>query len=349
MPGKTREPENFFHHLLMLYFPWRDELADLTGKDQTFASKLCEPEVQSFVEINRAKFESDAEEVEEALEFLRNNNPDNLHSSDSLNDQENAEMHIELEQNFPLDEYFNEQAPEHLGDSVHSREHSNAVIVAHTQPSEILDDELRKSVRSFNSKQRLAYDTVLTWCRTKVINLNSKEVCQIDPLYLFVTGGGGTGKSHLIKAVYHTALKTLRHGSSNPEKATILLMAPTGVAAININGTTMHTALAIPKQSGHNLPAISDQKKTQLRILLTELKVIIIDEISMVSNVMLMNIHNRLKEIFATPNSELFAGISLITVGDLYQLPPIRSQPIFFKLQKCGLQLVSSLAHFQDD
>ena len=71
-------------------------------------------------------------------------------------------MHVELEHNFPLDEYFNEQAPEHLGDSVHSRERSNAVIVAHTQPSEISDDELRKSVRSLNSKQQFVYDTVLT-------------------------------------------------------------------------------------------------------------------------------------------------------------------------------------------
>ena len=66
VPNKRKDPEKFFHHLLMLYFPWRDELADLTGKDQTFASKLCEPEVQSFVEIN-----NDAEAVEEALEFLR--------------------------------------------------------------------------------------------------------------------------------------------------------------------------------------------------------------------------------------------------------------------------------------
>ena len=44
---------------------------------------------------------------------------------------------------------------------------------------------------------------------------------------------------------------------------------------------------------------------------------------------MLLNIHKRLKEIFATANSRLFTGISIISVGDLYQLPPIRQQPIF--------------------
>ena len=49
----------------------------------------------------------------------------------------------------------------------------------------------------------------------------------------------------------------------------------------------------------------------------------------MVSNTMLLNIHKRLKEIFATANSRLFAGISIISVGDLYQLPPICQQPVF--------------------
>lgn len=152
---------------------------------------------------------------------------------------------------------------------------------------------------------------------------------QIKLLYLFVTGGGGTGKSHLIRTIYHTATKTFRHGQSNPERPTVLLMAPTGVAAVNISGTIINTALAIPKQTGDKLPALSDQRKTQLRVLLSELKLIIIDEISMVSNSMLLHIHLRLKEIFATPSSQLFAGGSVIAVGDLYQLPPICQKLVF--------------------
>lgn len=132
---------------------------------------------------------------------------------------------------------------------------------------------------------------------------------------MFITGGAGAGKSHLIKTIYHTATKTFRHGITNPEKPTVLLMAPTGVAAININGTTIHTALAIPKESG-DLPPMSDQQRTQIRMALSDLKLIIIDEISMVSNTTLLHIHLRLKEIFATPNNQLFAGLSIIIVGD---------------------------------
>ena len=55
----------------------------------------------------------------------------------------------------------------------------------------------------------------------------------------------------------------------------------------------------------------------------------------MASNTMLLNIHKRLKEIFATPNSRLFAGITIIAVGDLYQLPPIRQKPIFADYNLC--------------
>jgi hypothetical protein len=49
----------------------------------------------------------------------------------------------------------------------------------------------------------------------------------------------------------------------------------------------------------------------------------------MVANSTLLHIHQRLKEIFGTNNSNLFAGISIIAVGDLYQLPPIRRRLVF--------------------
>ena len=89
-------------------------------------------------------------------------------------------------------------------------------------------------------------------------------------------------------------------------------MAPTGVSAINIEGTTINTGLAIPKETGENLPAMSDQKKTQIRVLLSQLKLIIIDEVSMVSNITLLHIHQRLKDIFGLNSSQLFMTLIII-------------------------------------
>ena len=162
---------------------------------------------------------------------------------------------------------------------------------------------------------------------------------KVEPIYLFITGGGGAGKSHLIKTIYHTVIKTFRYGGMNPENPTVLLSAPTGVAAININGTTINAALAIPKNTGDTLPAMSDQKRTQMRLSLSELKLLVVDEISMVSNTALHHIHQRLKEIFATSDSQLFAGLSVIALGDLYQLPPIQRKPVFEDYKNEALNL----------
>ena len=74
---------------------------------------------------------------------------------------------------------------------------------------------------------------------------------------------------------------------------------------------------------------MQDQKRTQIRMALSNLKLIIIDEIFMVSNITLLHIHQQLKEIFVRPNNQLFAGPSIIVVGDLYQLPQIRRGPVF--------------------
>lgn len=92
---------------------------------------------------------------------------------------------------------------------------------------------------------------------------------------------------------------------------------------------------------------MSDQKRTQLRLTVSELKIIIVDEISIVANTTLLNIHQRLKEIFNTPNSELFARISFIAVGDLYQLLPMRRRAVFENYKNDTLNLCPPWSAFK--
>ena len=94
-PNKIKEPESYFHHLLMLYCPWRDE-NNLMASDQTYASKFHEPDVQAIVQHNRAIFEPDADAVTEAFEVLKSNQGNIIHSYDSINDQENADLEGEM-------------------------------------------------------------------------------------------------------------------------------------------------------------------------------------------------------------------------------------------------------------
>ena len=66
---------------------------DLIAADQSYASKFYEPNVQEVVELNRSVFEPDADAVTEALENLRNNQGNIIHSFDPINDQE-YRLHI---------------------------------------------------------------------------------------------------------------------------------------------------------------------------------------------------------------------------------------------------------------
>ena len=63
---------------------------------------------------------------------------------------------------------------------------------------------------------------------------------------MFLAGNAGCEKSFLMRVIYQSLIKTLFYGSTLVDKPKALLMVPTGVAAINIDGTTIHTAFNIP-------------------------------------------------------------------------------------------------------
>ena len=102
-------------------------------------------------------------------------------------------------------------------------------------------------------------------------------------------------------------------------------MAPTGVAAQNVRGSTIHSTLRIiSTQTGfYALASYDNQFKNQLKMIDT----IIIEEISMVSSQLLEFISN----MFATihNNNLAFGGINVVLFGDLAQLPPVTGSPIF--------------------
>ena len=80
-------------------------------------------------------------------------------------------------------------------------------------------------------------------------NLSSKTIKNIKAFHIFLTGGAGVGKSHLIKTIYMSISKVLIYKGGHPEKPRVPLLAPTGVVAINIHGATIDTALEITVSS----------------------------------------------------------------------------------------------------
>ena len=104
-----------------------------------------------------------------------------------------------------------------------------------------------------------------------------------------------------------------------------LLMAPTGVAAQNIDGKTIHSELQIRPDSGNYMSLAMENAENRTR--LRKIDVLIIDESSMVSSYLLDFINNMFCELH---NSALpFGGLMVLLVGDLAQLPPINAPYIF--------------------
>lgn len=129
---------------------------------------------------------------------------------------------------------------------------------------------------------------------------------------LFVTGKAGTGKSYLLEVFVNTTKKRC------------LKLAPTGIAAKNIGGATLHSTFGYKNLVELNYEDICEKNlilKSEKRIVLQKIDVIIIDEISMVR----ADIFDRIDKILRVlnDNNKPFGGKQIILFGDLFQLPPI--------------------------
>ena len=151
-------------------------------------------------------------------------------------------------------------------------------------------------------------------------------------LSLCIIGAAGTGKTVLIKQI----LKKI------PAEQ-ILCVAPTALAAKNINGNTIHSTFGIP--SNIYYPSYSFQKRgvnSKRRKMLKNISRIIIDEISMVSSGLLQCIDFVLRS--CGDKEKPFGGKQMIFVGDPSQLPPIISEE---KYRKALNQLYDGIYYFQ--
>ncbi|CAC5421936.1 unnamed protein product [Mytilus coruscus] len=197
-------------------------------------------------------------------------------------------------------------------------------------------------IRSLNEEQRLIFSRVYEWCFQKLTCVSTGE--EPEQTLTFITGGAGSGKSHLIKALYQMITKMLRSQVENPEEIVCLLTAPTGTAARNIHGQTVHSAFNIMP----GLDSCSHKTLSSLRVKFSNLKCIIIDEISMLGSEGLVTVHNRLTEIIGKPKSDsLFGGVLVIVLGELYQLPPVGQRQVFALPNSPKMRLYGSLwQHF---
>lgn len=294
---------NYFRVLIMLFHPWRNEETQVENSDCEQIFNTHKDAINNNYKLFHANNSIDSDndvELENAILVAENDeielnenrdthselNPytydENIIQPDIIRDIVGEEVPLDISRKFPIPKLFNDEQLNILYSTLNDKQH------------EICLDILNRFKRNDNL-----------------------------PFYYFISGGAGVGKSRLITAIYQSTTKFFgTYQDTSMDLPFVLLVAPTGKAAHNIDGITAHQAFSlVVNQSEAKCGRLSDDVSNTLYTKLCKIKLIIIDEISMLSSNQFFNIDRRLKQIFKSTID--FANIPILVFGDFNQLNPM--------------------------
>jgi len=312
-----KDESNFFREKCMLYFPWRDEESELIRTDCSM------------------KFAEHRDVIEECeRRYVENPSNDYLSLQEQIDAEQRAELaeqedHV-IEGEFAV--YDLQQPSTNIGDEfgqTKTTSENNNSAGSFAGPRLLVDTKYLDLVRCLNYKQKRYLLGTMNIVKTSA-----------EPFYHFVTGGAGTGKSVLISALYQSLIRWYAFKFPEEcEKIQVLLLGPTGKSAFHIGGTTIHSGLGITVSQNSQLTGLSADRKSSLRNKFWKLKVIIIDEVSMVGAKTFRKIDHQLKQIFGSDRP--FGGISIVTFGDFNQLRPVLDNYVFQSASMCDYSVLA--------
>ena len=310
---KKTENHEFVYSECLLYFPWKneDELHRYSSEDSI---KLYHDNREVIVK-NKCKifpFSQENELIEECLTSVDTTAHRPNHIGDTLDPQGEQMNEDELDE--LLNPEFSNRHPGSFSANETSVSRSTLPTIKILQPTEI-----RQCIRSLHEEQRKVFDVIAHFVHQFLRGGNPTP-----PLFI-VQGEAGTGKTKLINTVMNYVSSILAGGGSQLDKPKALVVAPTGMAASLVNGSTLHSTFQL--NFGDELTNLADSSLDKLRSTLEDLVILIVDEISMVRSDLFYQLHERLQSV--KQNDRVFGGVSVLLFGDLLQLKPVRGRFIF--------------------
>ncbi|KAK3918495.1 ATP-dependent DNA helicase pfh1 [Frankliniella fusca] len=268
------DPDNFMREQLMLFSHWRDENTLVSNTRGLYEANL------DVVKANRAKYVKLDINMEEVLEeVMRREERD----EDGDNELDNA-----VPEDFRVFEADNDHNADIGLDVAPDILNVNAPLSERfLLPHHIPENDYLALVACLNERQRRYHLNIVHILKTR----------PDEQVLHFVTGGAGVGKSALIKAITQSAIRIfVKMFQENPNHLTVAIMAPTGKAAFGVGGVTIASALKIFTENP--TMTLGPDELNTLRTQLAHVRLIIIDEVSMVGREMCAQIDKRLKQIF---------------------------------------------------
>ena len=311
------QPEKYYHSKLILFYPWTNEDDLITGFNSYMQSYIHK---QDIIHENAQSFNEDCERFDSALEALEN---DVIPQSawDSIVPtfaDEDAMTHTQ-----GFDTIQATTAEETDADTIPKKTDKNVQLdidplsklyakVAHKHMMTFQDYCSR--MRSLNTKQ---HDIVMynrAWCKSYIDSMGQGQ--KLHGYRVFLSGSGGTGKSHVLQLIQHDICYMLNH-TINPDdgQTLVLVIAPTGSAAFQVGGSTIHSAFLLYDKS-RTRP--SWEKCSIMQLKLQNLILSITDEISMVSFKQYQQMNETMSIVKGTCDSN-WGDICVLAVGDLVQ------------------------------
>ena len=327
--NREDDRENYFENLLSLYLPIRSrrglkkpyELFYQIG--EIFDTRQqCIRKVKDTVLENQRKYETHVKETDET---------ETLFNELSLNmkNDEWAEIVSSKEKDSTWSrEIEQEDNPDF--NVIHKRKNKN--IFVDLKQTYASTDEMRPLLESMNTEQQEIFYYVREWCVKRLHNPD------VEPLHLFITGGAGTGKSHLLKCLHYESTKIFSRKKhleldENIDEIHTLITAFTGAAVVNVGGVTIHSAFGIGTQFNSINGHLSCDKLNSYRCRLHSLKLLFVDEVSLIQSSLWGAMHSRLTQIVGiNSNTAIFGNVGVIAIGDFYQCSPVASSSIYSSL-----------------
>lgn len=332
------DPENYYREKCLLFLPWKNEREEIENENVN-SEELFKANID-IIASNEEKYcvlsdDSIQLIVDQMNEGNKKENDVDGNGKNQEDDEENRIL-----RHFIGDDNVEQEQLVDLFDQIGTTKSKDKESIENRyfSPQKFPKEQILSMLEPLNELQR---SFLMHVYKSIVTNRNI-------PLRIFLSGSAGVGKSTLINAIYQLISHHFDNLSGQPVTTTIkvLLTAFAGKAAFLINGSTLHTAFALPVNQSTNMPELSSDIANTIRIQLRDLKLLVIDEISMVGSRLLNRVSTRLIQIMG--KNEPFGGVSVILVGDLNQLPPVFDSPVYEAFDDSGLSILANQVLFDE-